>query len=304
MSRERLHGLVIEAPFSFGGRSVGCESPTDVDVTWVSDGTRPRQQAPEGKEIAARGDRRMVAVRRPDGILLWIRELVEAQIDRDLAHVRVACDPDRRDVGAIAMSGNMMALLLVLRGACVLHGSAVEVDGQAIAFVGPSGVGKTTSAALGMSAGHRLVSDDLVRLEPDGSVHVGATAVRLRSFAAAALQDHLPSVEPGPIATADGRLSVASRPPTATKLALRVIVRPRLVTDTRGPAVRELRGRERLTALLGVPRVTGLRDEKIHRAQFSLLTEVAERVPIVDAEIPWPPADPALAFRDLLELLP
>lgn len=304
MGRERLHGLVVEAPFAFGGRSVAGDLPADVYVTWASDGARPRQQTPEGEEIAARGDRRMVVVRHPEGVLLWVPDLVEAQIDRDLAHVRAACDPVRRDLGAIVLSGNLMALLVVLRGACVLHGSAVEVDGHAIAFVGPSGAGKTTSAALGMRAGHRLVSDDLLRLEPDGSVHAGATAVRLRSFAAAALRDHLPSVEPGPIATADGRLSVASRPPTAAKLALRVIVRPRLVAPSSATTVREVRGRERLTALLGVPRVTGLRDEKIHRAQFSLLAEIAERVPIVDAEIPWPPADPALAFRDLLELLP
>src|SRR5262249_21201448 len=43
--------------------------------------------------------------------------------------------------------GTMMAVLLCQRGFLVLHASAVEVDGEAIAFVGASGAGKSSLAA-------------------------------------------------------------------------------------------------------------------------------------------------------------
>jgi hypothetical protein len=61
--------------------------------------------------------------------------------------------------------GPALALLLHQRGRLVLHASAVEVGGSAVAFMGPSGWGKSTSAAVMHTRGHGLVADDLTVID-------------------------------------------------------------------------------------------------------------------------------------------
>jgi hypothetical protein len=59
--------------------------------------------------------------------------------------------------------------LLRLDGDVVLHASAVVVDGQALAFLGPSGIGKSSLAGGFVAAGTDLLADDFVPLrEQDG----------------------------------------------------------------------------------------------------------------------------------------
>jgi hypothetical protein len=61
--------------------------------------------------------------------------------------------------------GTVMALLLYQRGFLVLHASAVEVDGSAVAFLGVSGAGKSSTAAALHTRGHRIVADDVVPVD-------------------------------------------------------------------------------------------------------------------------------------------
>ncbi|UVI29114.1 HPr kinase/phosphorylase [Paenibacillus spongiae] len=72
--------------------------------------------------------------------------------------------------------GPCMGALLMIRNTLPLHGSAVEIDGKAYAFLGDSGAGKSTLAAAFVSEGHRLVSDDViaVTLADDGGMPVVA----------------------------------------------------------------------------------------------------------------------------------
>ncbi|WP_219837799.1 aldolase [Paenibacillus sp. R14(2021)] len=62
----------------------------------------------------------------------------------------------------VYLLGTCMGALLMLRGVLPLHGSAVEIDGKAYAFVGDSGAGKSTLAAAFVGEGYRLVSDDVI----------------------------------------------------------------------------------------------------------------------------------------------
>ena len=57
----------------------------------------------------------------------------------------------------------VLPLALSRQGKLMLHGSAVDVDGQGVAFVGVSGRGKSTLAASFATAGRRFLSDDDVR---------------------------------------------------------------------------------------------------------------------------------------------
>lgn len=61
--------------------------------------------------------------------------------------------------------GPALALLLFQRGLLVLHASAIAVDGSAVAFLGDSGQGKSTTAAAFHASGYPVVADDLVPVE-------------------------------------------------------------------------------------------------------------------------------------------
>jgi len=61
--------------------------------------------------------------------------------------------------------GPVLGLVLRLRGVTCLHASAVALNGEAIAFVGMEGAGKSTTAAAFGREGHGVLSDDVVALK-------------------------------------------------------------------------------------------------------------------------------------------
>jgi len=62
-----------------------------------------------------------------------------------------------------------LPMLLHQRGVIVMHASAVGVDGQAIAFLGPPGQGKSTTAAAFYTRGHCVMADDLSAIATYGA---------------------------------------------------------------------------------------------------------------------------------------
>ena len=90
----------------------------------------------------------------------------------DAAHYlrrdRITChlhDPSLDWLVEIQLLGMVLALWLELRGTPTLHASAAVVHGQAVAFLGVKGGGKTTAATALVAAGHPLLVDDLLALE-------------------------------------------------------------------------------------------------------------------------------------------
>lgn len=92
---------------------------------------------------------------------------------------------------AFPLLGPVMALLLHQRGLLVLHASAIAVDGRSAIFMGDKGAGKSTTAGAMISAGHGLLTDDVVALDlskPDEPMIVpGFPQLKLAADAAAAI---------------------------------------------------------------------------------------------------------------------
>jgi hypothetical protein len=75
----------------------------------------------------------------------------------------------------IFLLGSALGVLLHQRELLVLHASALTVDGRAIAFLGGSGWGKSTTAAALHAHGYGVVADDVVALDVD---HTASTMIR------------------------------------------------------------------------------------------------------------------------------
>lgn len=101
--------------------------------------------------------------------------LAEAQLDwpsvglfsiRGGAEIRVRPAPGAAlEELALAAAGPALAILLEQRGCAVLHGSCVAIGGSATAFLGASGVGKSTLAATLRDRGHPLISDGMTVID-------------------------------------------------------------------------------------------------------------------------------------------
>src|SRR5689334_21461070 len=66
---------------------------------------------------------------------------------------------------ATYLLGPVLGFVLLLRGLVCLHASALVVNGEAIALVGPAGSGKSTTAAAFAARGFSVLAEDVVTLD-------------------------------------------------------------------------------------------------------------------------------------------
>lgn len=90
--------------------------------------------------------------------------------------------------------GRGFRLLLHQRGYVVLHASTAIIDGEAVAFLGESGQGKSTTAAGFYGEGYPVLADDVTPVEPEtAEVLPGFQQVKLDREAAASVGTDLDS---------------------------------------------------------------------------------------------------------------
>lgn len=85
----------------------------------------------------------------------------------------ILIDPEHgatEDYVRVFLLGGALGLLLHQRGMLVLHSSAVAINGGAVAFLGNSGEGKSTTAAAMHARGHAMLADDMVALDMHDAV--------------------------------------------------------------------------------------------------------------------------------------
>ncbi len=271
----------------------------DVDVTWGRDLAECRRR-PEGRLVAELdledGEWWYRATWTGSEYHLRFYDCGDFIVSGALDAVEIrSARTDRSSILPVLMAGTVTSFLLTLRGSTVLHASGVEIDGHALAFVGPSGQGKTTLATLLALAGARLLTDDVLTVDagPPVTCLGGATELRLRPAAASLAAD-----APAGTArtTADDRVALALERAPAVPYPLRAIIVP---NPSRTESVLQLTlvaPSLALMAILAVPRVYGWADPGVLARDFATLSSLVSEVPVYKAVVPWgPPFDPAIA---------
>lgn len=92
----------------------------------------------------------------------WVEFHVDAALHRVTCLVHPALD---EKLIQYLFLGLVVSFVLHQRGCHNLHAAAVKVEDEAVAFIAPTGGGKSTLTAYFLSAGHALVSEDLLPLQ-------------------------------------------------------------------------------------------------------------------------------------------
>jgi len=289
----RLCGLDVASPFVLGHLAPEADQP-DVRITVDANRATADLDAPAPGRIMAD-----YATDRSHYTL--VDRGAEGYFYRIYNFVDIGISPDQRDVHCqlvvtapkeflpVMLTGHVLSILLLLRGELVFHASAVEVHGRAVAFVGNSGAGKSTLAAIACHQGARLVTDDVLRVEPvaNGAAACfrGAASLRLRPSSKALAEDTNGHFD-GEI-SADGRHLLAADPTPLDRLPLSAVFIPRL-REPDHPLVRtRLDPSAALFALVQFPRVQNWTDPKTSASHFEKLAALVEQVPVYLLDVPW-----------------
>lgn len=284
-----LYSLIIRSPLPLPAPLL----PNSEAANWTAHWAEPkliRVRPPRGRLLAEHHFNKTVGyahAQAKNTVVLRYFGTCEFRCDRAARRIAVHVDP-RAPAGyaATLLAGSVPACLLALAGETVLHASAVTKNGAAIAFVGYSGAGKSTLAAMACAVGARLLTDDVLRLDPAAAAlrcYPGANELRLRPKAAelAATANVQQSSE-----TPDGRTAIRPLASDETRPPLSAVVLPRPQKEQTALCVRRLPPSEALTALLACPRVLGWRDHRLGANELPLLARLVRTVPVYQATVP------------------
>lgn len=298
----RLYGLTIKSDLPLHqDRAVQPDSRVDLEIVTVGP-VSSTEEIPRGRVVLhLRSERQLyIATAQENGYYLRFFGTCDITINTELNRATIApvegLDPA---VIPVLVSGTLLAFILAVQGAPILHGSAVQIGDAALAFVGASGMGKSTMATLMSADGARLITDDILRVDLSTSPPrciLGATELRLRKAAG----DLAARFEQAPRRrlTGDDRdaLAISATGDDSVPLAAIVVPLPDKSSDRVEPLIERLSAMDAFLMLSRFPRLLGWEDSEILRRQFQQLGEIVEHVPVYLAILPWgPPFDPDLA---------
>lgn len=187
---------------------------------------------------------------------------------------------------ALYLLGPVLALVLRYRGIVCLHASAVVVDGCAIAFVGPEGAGKSTTAAAFARRGFPVLADDVVPVkEKDGlfwalpgspQLRLWPDSVEMLFGSRESLPKLLPDWEKMRLSESDHRSTFSERPNPLT--AIYCLTERR--TDGGVPRIDVLNPQEALMNLVSNSYASQLIDAKLRGEELAFLGKLVSRVPL------------------------
>jgi hypothetical protein len=304
MTLHRVYGLTIDTHVPFGPLlDPGASVAVDWTVRW-RDEPVDLDAEPEGVRIVEAES--WPSYRSGAQVVVWSTGHGRFEIDLEARTISVALFERNEEVARLLLRGVVMSVVLELEALPVLHANAIDVGGDAIAFTGPQGAGKTTTTTALCATGFALLTDDVVPLERIGGVlgsRSGLTDLRLRP-AATPLLDLFPN--PGDTTTSiDGRVVLALPPHPKEWLPLHSVLVPWPSDDHTGEdRVEPISRHEALITLLGAFRVPGFQDQQLANDRLAIVGEVLRTLPVGRLLMPrrelWTPDD-AAACRAAVE---
>ncbi len=195
-TRYRVYGLVLEGPIPLSCPRANAQVQTDV---WLRPGIARRFERARGLTKRPSTSQWFECHRLSDGAtyLKW-SGLFEFLISPDARTIEYLPLGDATDESLTTyLLGQVLSFSLLSRGSEPLHATAVVIDGEAVAFLGDCGYGKSTLGAAFLARGFPILTDDLLALEArDGRWLAHAGPPRLKLF---------PSVARKILARADGK---------------------------------------------------------------------------------------------------
>ncbi len=134
--------------------------------------------------------------------LVYVKDMGVFTIDDGKKIVWTPAAEADPQVARFYLVGTVMAILLYQRKFLVLHGSVIEINGEAVIFLGNSGDGKSSTAAALHAAGYRLINDDVAPVTVGNgaaSLQPGFPQIKMSPETANALGydfDSLPLIHP------------------------------------------------------------------------------------------------------------
>lgn len=218
-------------------------------------------------------------------------------LDRNGTQIWSTWRPDfTLEDAAVYLIGPVLGFVLRLKGVTSLHASAVVVDGEAIAIVGPAGAGKSTTAAALAEQGYAVIAEDVVALSTEQRalmVQSGYPQVRLWPESSQVLwgsAEMLPCITPNwdkrylNLTTNGYRFERQPVPLSAVYLL------GARSSDPQAPFINDMPARAALMSLVANTYVNYLLDEEMRAREFSILTRLISQVPVKEV---IPSADPA-----------
>jgi len=284
-----LYGMQVHSEIPLPAAPDQNDLPPDLRVQWS--GYKPITTTPEGEilsQLLLPDGRGYTLVDTGKNYVLHFHHTGEFAISRYLrrvcVHLAPAVDPD---IAGLLVVGNIMACFFTLSGEPVLHASAVAFDGKALAFLGSSGMGKSSLAGLLCAHGASFITDDLLRLQPDGDgwcCFPGTGVLRLRQNAAASMRENFSSENLE--ATADERVAIRfDGGPKMPKL--NAIIIPRLSRVHPTLELEHIPPAKALLYLAAFPRIQESSRRKHRQSHLDFLGRIAASVPLYEAIIPW-----------------
>ena len=313
-------GLRMASPLSLSAPKSTDSDPATVDVRIeIGEERQPPSVRPSDDVIAeliVDGYPFYTFCRVGDRIVGRMGSIGDFEMSADLS--TVVCHPyagGRSEVLPIVIPGTIAAFLMNMAGRFVLHGSAVDLSGKALAFVGQSGQGKSTMAALFCAAGAALVTDDVLPLEfGPASAPESGPAYAPASGPASAPKGHRPDsvfclragteirLREGSVSlidrfwddvvvrdTADQRRAVSPSATGRDRVPLAAIVVPHPDRKYPQSAARLLDVGEASFVLGRYQRIEGWHAADHLRRQFEDVGRVVAEVPVFDVSVPWGP---------------
>jgi len=192
---------------------------------------------------------------------------------------------------ATYLLGPVLGVLLRFRGIVCIHASAVAVENRAVAFVGPAGAGKSTTAAIFAQRGCGILSDDIVALSDElETFHVVPAyphvclwpdSVEMLYGSPDRLPRFIPDWEKRCLALGQGELKFEQR-----ALPLRAIYLLQDRTPRPHPRVGRVSLRTAFMTLVANSYATQILNREMRAKEFDVLSQLVPRVLIQSLRLP------------------